>query len=356
MILAASLLASCAKTDGDTAAELDLREELTEPGGWSVGYTQTELSYADPHTGEARALRLAAWYPTEDSGGDDASYFLGSIDAPGVQADAAPAEGPFPLVVFSHGHTGYAENSAFLMEHLTSHGFVVVAPDHTGNTILDGDERETAIYLQRPGDISATLDAALEGALATPPITDDVFAIGHSFGGYTLHALAGAGYDEALIEQCLDGSDTSSYCSTMTDALADALRGGFPDPRIRAYISMAPGDYRLYGEGLSDATGGPVMLMTGDMDDRTGPDADAIWAALGGGDNLHVRTAGGGHQTYTDYSGILESFEGLIEPEEGWRITNAYALAWLRRHLGDDSAEDLLDGTLTVSDAAELVP
>jgi len=344
---------ACAKTDADTSAPVDLLTELTAPGDWAVAYTQTELTYADPHTADDRTLRLATWFPTDERGeASGVDYFYGTIEAPGVHGGATPAEGPFPLVLFSHGHTGYAENSAFLMEHLASHGFVVVAPDHTGNTILDGDERASEIYLQRPGDIAAALDEAL----ATLPVSEgEVFAVGHSFGGYTVHALAGASYDAALIDACLAGEDTSSYCSTMTASLAEALRGGLPDPRIRGFISMAPGDYRLFDEGLADATGGPVMLMTGDMDDRTGPDADAIWSALSGGENLHVRMSGGGHQTYTDYSGVLESFDGLIAPEEGWRITNAYALAFLRYHLGDALALPVLDGSLTVSDAAELI-
>jgi predicted dienelactone hydrolase len=341
-------LLACSGGGADTAA--DLLTELTSPGPYGVGFQVGELTYSDTVAGGERTLRLATWYPTGDSEGEEARYFLDSIEAPGVLADAAPLAGGLPLVVFSHGHTGYAENSAFLMEHLASHGYLVAAPDHTGNTILDGDDRQTEIYLQRPLDISATLDH-----LAGQWEITDTSAIGHSFGGYTLHALAGAGYDEALIGQCLDGSDTSSYCSTMTGALAERLRQGFSEPRVQAFISMAPGDYRLYGASLAEVDQRPILLMTGDLDERTGPDAEPIWEALRGGGNLHLRLAGGGHQTFTDYSGILETGDDLMDPEEGWRITDAYALAFLGYHRGDARMAEVLEGELAVSALAAFV-
>lgn len=55
------------------------------------------------------------------------------------------APGPFPLVVYSHGNGGLRYVSAFLTEHLASHGFIVVAPDHVGNTAIDSFAGFTAL-------------------------------------------------------------------------------------------------------------------------------------------------------------------------------------------------------------------
>lgn len=41
--------------------------------------------------------------------------------------DAPVAEGRFPVVLFSHGATGYVQQNLPLMEHLASHGYVVVS-------------------------------------------------------------------------------------------------------------------------------------------------------------------------------------------------------------------------------------
>ena len=112
------------------------------------------------------------------------------------------------------------------------------SPDHTGNTTFDGADRATEIYYLRSEDLGATLDALaaaqgdlgfLAGQVGT---TSGVTASGHSFGGYTLHNLAGATFDAAVIDDCLDGSDTSSFCSTMDDAKAATLRPGSP-PALR---------------------------------------------------------------------------------------------------------------------------
>ena len=126
---------------------------LTLTGPHAVGYRQSEVRYPDPTTGRLRTLRLALWYPSLDESGESATY-LDVFEDADVWIGASHAPGPWPLALFSHGHQGYAENSSFLMAHLASHGWVVAAPDHTGNTTFDGASRTSAIYLQRPRDDS----------------------------------------------------------------------------------------------------------------------------------------------------------------------------------------------------------
>src|SRR5262245_37468056 len=94
-----------------------------------------------------RPLDVEIWYPAADRhrGQDvdpercDRYELLAGLPLVTQQAarDAAPAAGRFPLVVFSHGYGGHRRQSTFLCTHLASHGYVVVAPDHTGNTLRD---------------------------------------------------------------------------------------------------------------------------------------------------------------------------------------------------------------------------
>jgi dienelactone hydrolase len=46
-----------------------------------------------------------------------------------------------PLVLFSHASGGQRRQSSYLCAHLASHGYVVAAADHTGNTAADFVER-----------------------------------------------------------------------------------------------------------------------------------------------------------------------------------------------------------------------
>lgn len=306
------------------------------PGPYGVGYREEQHSLYDPVSSSDRSIPVAVWYPTEDETGAIVSY-QGLFDADGVLGDAEPAAEPTKILVFSHGHQAYAQASSFLMEHFASHGWWVYALDHLGNTTFDPPERETAIYVQRPWDV-ASLAAEISDAAGIP-----VVLAGHSFGGYTIHGVAGARYDmESLLPGCYDGSDTSEFCSTMTPALAD-LFYDIDHPKIEAVISMAPGDWRLFGDGLAEVAA-PVMLMTGGLD--PGTDGDPIWSDLDGADDIRVHLPEAGHNTFTDFSGILDG-PGVIDPEEGFTIIRRCALAFAEAHLGDTTAyKDLYAGDI----------
>ena len=75
-----------------------------------------------------------------DRSGAKASYTI----VPGVDAPARlavdgrpPADGRFPLAVYSHGGGGFSVVATFFTEVLASHGYVVAAPDHPGDTIVE---------------------------------------------------------------------------------------------------------------------------------------------------------------------------------------------------------------------------
>lgn len=342
-------------TDDSGAGPADVAERLAAPGPWAVGYRVSAVTYADPAGEGDRTLRLAAWYPSEATSGTTPTY-AGIWPSAAAWTDAAVAPGSFPVVVFSHGHQGYAENSSFLMEHFASHGWVAVAPDHTGNTLFDGPDRKTAIYYRRPLDISAVLDhlAALpagdplHGHLAAPTV-----ALGHSFGGYTVLALAGAAYDLAGIEAGCVADPSDPLCSDLDDAALARFAAGFGDDRLAAAIPMAPGDYARFGADGVAAVFTPTLLMTASEDQPPGSEADALWAALGGDPHLRVVLEGGGHQSFTDYADQLEDVP--LDREEGFRVVRVYALARALAAAGDAEVAAILDGSAPVSDSATLL-
>ncbi len=50
-----------------------------------------------------------------------------------VDGPLAETDGAFPVVVMSHGDAGSRYNMESVCEHLAAHGYVVIAPEHTGN-------------------------------------------------------------------------------------------------------------------------------------------------------------------------------------------------------------------------------
>lgn len=112
---------------------------------------------------------------------------------------APPAAGSWPLLVFSHCHNCARFSSYSLAEHLASHGFVVAAPDHAGNTLFDsGALLSDEFLMTRVGDLQAVLDAltgdddALPSSIKGEGIVDSsrIGAFGHSYGAATVGRLA----------------------------------------------------------------------------------------------------------------------------------------------------------------------
>jgi dienelactone hydrolase len=163
-----------------------------------------------------RPLALEVWYPaTDEHAGRDVApatrdtYELFPGLPPGWQEavrDATARPGRFPLVAFSHGYGGHRRQSTFLCTHLASHGYVVVAVDHTGNTILDvaqallaqqaggtyPDYRDILdeFIVARPADVSFAIDRVVaDAAVHVDP--ERVGMAGHSFGGWTTLAVSG---------------------------------------------------------------------------------------------------------------------------------------------------------------------
>lgn len=346
-------LLACKAPTPTPEPEVPLEEQLTAPGPYGVGYQETEVTY---DAAGSRTLRTAVWYPTDDSPGPGTLRYLDLFEAPDVVLDATPRPGSYPVIAYSHGHQGYAEASGRVVSHLVSHGYVVVAPDHTGNTTFDPAERDTAIYWQRATDIGAALDAVLAPDHVLADIVDadaPIVGIGHSFGGYTMHALGGASYAvDTLVQACADG-DTQDFCNDLSAANEAMFRGGLRDERIDAIAPMAPGNVDLWGDdGLADIQV-PVLLITGGRDNVAL--AQTHWDVLKDGDATHLHIEDAGHNASADVSGVT-LFEGsapdyaepLIDPEEGWRVIGAYLLGFVRQQQGDSAVQPLFTGDVVI--------
>lgn len=165
--------------------------DVREDGPYDAGARVLSLTRPSSVDGEPRELETVVWYPAPPGSGDPDSLYGAVVEAP-----VDPTGGPHPIVLFSHGSCGFERQSLFLTPWLASHGFVVVAPPHPGNTLFEypGCGRPAATgasAVERPDDMIFVLDTILAenedpsspfGGILDP---DAIAMSGHSFGGFT---------------------------------------------------------------------------------------------------------------------------------------------------------------------------
>lgn len=330
----AALLAGCAADDGPSddasgggsdSGSAAVTADYAAPGPATPGTFESTLSGSTGAT-----LTVQAWYPAEDS--DAAPITYDSAYQGGAIQGATPAcDGPRPVLVFSHGNGGVRWQSPFFTEHLASHGWVVAAPDHLGNTLFDmGTVDYNEIILRRPLDVQDTFDwVVAQSDDPNSPLYGCVDAAagyavaGHSFGGFTTYATAGAPFDHPE-----------------TGATED--RG---DDRVWAALAMAPWDvFGILGPGNANITV-PVMTLGGTRD------ATTPWSMISGlHDQLTVtpRYLGefpdAGHYSFAPVSCLLYTEDGcgddFLALDTFTALVNASGLAFLEGVRGEAEAFD----------------
>lgn len=206
--------------------------------------------------------------------------------APGAPLSEAPLKG---LILISHGTGGTEFNHHNLGTRLARDGYLVAAVRHAGDNWQDRSLVTSGRYFsERPRQLSRVLDALLaspEWGSRIP--ADRIGAVGHSAGGYSVLALAGAQAEPARAAQhCRTVQDDPGFCALAKNpsvspagspaaasqptpavgaAAPDAERVSVADRRIRAVFVLAPMAVVLTPESLA-AIRMPVRVLVAEKD------------------------------------------------------------------------------------------
>jgi dienelactone hydrolase len=341
-------------------AVVALAQEIRNPeqmGPYPVGVTSIQFDDASRPDSElgARPLRTEIWYPAIDAAkGMPKNLFSdfimrgtipGSVDAANESLtfyksgktlaefekgyknvsvrDAQVRDAKWPLIVFSHGSGGTRVGYVFFTEFMASHGYIVMACDHIGNSrytlvnnkvVAAGGPRGQASAADRPKDISFLIDMATRMTQGS----DSRFA-----GRIDLEKIGAAGM---------------SYGGWTTEAVVDR------EKRVKAGVMLAPGGPQQ--DRVNFTT--PIFMMIGTEDSTiraAGNTRNRTYYEASKGPHYLCEIKDAGHYTFTSVDQYNPEYGNgighgkrvntapdqdvtFLPPDEGHKIVNAYALAF----------------------------
>lgn len=207
---------------------------VVQANALEVGIGQKELTFVDQTRSvkaamgfvgtPTRRIDVKVWYPTE----------------------LPAAASPMPLVVYTHGTFGYADNAMYLVNALVKSGYVVAAPDYP----LTSRKSYTRVRFADISDVAEQLKdlSFVISQLLSDPVLGKM--IDHEAIGSTGHSMGA----------------TMSYFITQGQ--------GIRDPRIKAAAPIAGGDpvtsalgydMGFFGTKYAEVSV-PMLFVTGDRD------------------------------------------------------------------------------------------
>lgn len=327
---------------------------MPEPKGpytiGTISYELTEQGRAElygPEPGKDRHIRFQVWYPADSNKGGKLTKWLfdGKIVASGIPvlynlpaflldhtalitshsySDLAISskEQSYPLIIISHGWTGFSSLHSDLGEMLASHGYIAVSINHTYGSAVSVFEDGEVVY-------------ADQGALPDRSEVDNFDAFSH--------ALVDTFANDALA--VLDFMETKAFLADRIDkqrvgAMGHSTGGGgvvslaITDPRIKAVLGFDAWVEPIKADILTKGLDIPSAFLRSEQWE-TGPNNVFLKQLF---DNTSVQPSiyqvqGGKHQDfsmlymYLPITRILGE-TGTLDPLENAEIQQSFVLTF----------------------------
>ena len=253
---------------------------------YEAGWMRIQVAGATPDAPETTTVAL--YYPTMAA---PRAIAMGpfSLD---VAIGGKPSDKVKALLLLSHGIGGSELGHSVLAQALARNGYLVAALRHPGDNWQDRsliEKRPERYFDERPRQASRVIDAILADPAWKDRIASDgqgprVGALGHSAGGYTVLALAGARPDLSRVRKhCqVEAPEDPIFCgmgrSDAAMATSPAATSSLKDERVRAIVAMAPAGVLLTAESLATVRAA-TMVYEAELDRFLVPHFHAEWVA-----------------------------------------------------------------------------
>jgi dienelactone hydrolase len=250
-------------------------EEVLEDGPFGVGFSSQILEDAE----RGRTMDSLLWYPAAPG---SASF----PDEAARDVDAHTSDGPYPLVVYSHGFMSFKQEGDYLVKHLVSHGYVVIAPDFPFTNIFTPGGPDLNDVVNQPGDVSFLIDTVL------------------AWNATAGHRLEGAVDAERI---GLTGLSLGGLTTLLT-----AYHPDLRDPRIDAAAPIAsPSDF--FAPEFYENARVPLLFVLSELDAIVDFEATQVAYENAGSPLYFARFFAASHTGWSGVAAVL--FENLDNPD-----------------------------------------
>jgi predicted dienelactone hydrolase len=271
-----------------------------------------------------------------------------------------------PVVVISHGLGSDRSSFAYIAQHLASHGFAVLVPEHPGSNrsqiqaLLAGVASEVAEpteFIDRPLDVTYLLNYLKQQSRTNPTYQalnlKQVGIIGQSFGGYTALTLAGAPINFPQLNlDCRDLENTLNpslllQCRAQQLEASTPAKNDFRDSRIAAAIALNPITSAILGQDSIRKITIPTLIVAGSADTVAPALVEQVqpfnWLTTP--DKYLVQLIPGTHFSVigTEETGSIDDAVDLPpevigpNPETAQRYAKALALAFFQTYIANNA-------------------
>ncbi len=277
----------------------------------------TTLHFHDHN--RSRPLVTELWYPV------DAETPSRKVPGFWVRCDEArdaplsQNQKKYPLILMSHGNGGDRFNNAWLAEILAANGYIVAAMDHYGNTWNNKIPECYARPWERPQDVSFVLDELLKHPRFAGHIDESRIGFaGYSLGGATgiwvAGATASAFTKDKIAAVCAHEIPDIVTPEVLSRVNFNDALGNFGDPRIKAFVLMAPALGWLFDEKSLSAVKKPIFIFAPEKDQIVPVDGNAkIFAMKLSRVTLKIMPGEANHYIFLNRASLLG--KGILEPK-----------------------------------------
>jgi len=277
---------------------------------------------------------------------------------------------PAPLVIISPGLNSDFQAFQYIAEHLASYGFATAGIDFPES---DAERMKDALqgldtfpnpnaWMNQPKDVTLVLDTLAKKANSDPQWqgkfdTNNAGILGHSLGGYTATATAGATVQwPAVLKQCAALNEPDNI--NLNPALLWQCQGvdnappvsELEDERIKAVIAINPVTNPAFGDSGINQVDVPMMLIAGSADIFAPPLPEQImpFSALDQDDKYLLLVKNSTHLSFAEGTDQLPKAIVGDDQELAYNYIRAISLAFFNLYLNQQSqfAPYLTDGAI----------